>query len=1487
MTITTFADVVTGHVDAADTVERTWLLEAVESAAGAGDDVLVVAEPGAGKTGLAAALAHRNPRWLRYFVRKDSVTRLSGGDVQSFLLTIGHQLAAQRPELFDPGLLEVVVRQRIDEVGSSAMVTAMQIDDLVVSPFYRTAFQVDQQANRVDGQLHGIRVGRAEVEERLLQPDNLAMLALGDPAAVLASRAPQERIVVVVDALDELFGYHGAEGLLGWLTKRPELPANVSFVMTSRPGRELRSLTAGRHGRRPAEITISPASDDVCDDIGKYVTALARKPAAADIIARRDGGAARFRTSLVARADGNFSYVVSYSRALLDAIERDDTEAVDRLLSYEELPHGLDEMYGFFLDLVRSSVERIGVRSVRTPLSPEDRAVPAWEGVGRPILAVFAVAFEPISREQVIRLGGIRVWPEECRPVFERFTPFLDIENGAMRLFHSSLSEFLTKPATQERYPELAVDPAEWHDRIVRGYLDGTGAGSLRDPDWDAMDRYGLAHLPEHVMAGEADSGPDGGMVRLADFVTPRYRRALLREFGGDERFNAVLQLATDDVLYRPYDERTVPDVVFLGLVRDGLHRLGSNVAPLALGLLVRLGRTEEALQRLSLLDSTIARFQCLQQIRRFASPAEIRRLESQIGLEALVDCALAVPGRGLSERSTRDETVLSAAEELAAVDLDRALGLAELIGHETEMSGRPSDTPRLRDRVLRAAAARAEPDRAVELIDLMNEERTVALLDVAERMADAAGRSRVLSLVEAALDTKPCQALHARGLRERWVSEARLAVLLHATDPERGAARVARLHAELAHERTEWAAEEFPHIEHWVRAAEKLRDIAPRDAEQILDHACTVPASSSTSDTFATAAGLWALWGEPERSRQVTERALDYHRGLDGVRPAGDIARLAPHVLPADAAYSRQLLDEALGMLPQPDSDTYHSDPYIDSVVAQLAETLFDLGRTDEAVEMAGKLPRSGPVPGSQPDWANDRDSLLARFARDLLETSPQHAEELLSECLRWPKRPVHATGHTNAAPNPLFHRETQAPEPSVDPSPHTLFEAAIYLTNCLESYRVARLVTFFWQPCDIARAALPQPGYYGSPQSWDLVVRTAAESLAETDPALAHQILDRVTDPVESAIGLAALTARAMSTEDPEADALRRELDASLAALPPYAAVIDMDKMDPMGVSRLFDPSVRARFECAARLHPIAPETAVALVQETGARYLCQVIVAAILCREAEKMAAVPEPRLRLLRYQVERFAATLPTTLAQGDPPVMSVVLMHSAQVLAGIGVAVPTEPIPEPAYRAMAQVLTSPNIATTVAVLDRLPDAVLPHHAALITAVVAGGALVVENSGMARVLYRTDAAGLTQRALALARSVQDPILRARGLIAVLAQPELTPLLDLPETLTQIRNAVEAVHDPEHYNELLREWFVVTLMYDTDRAGEALLANVRHSWHSAMGALTMSIDILLDQFGVGVLDAIHQRALDAQECLTDPFDHPEHPGDGTDGR
>src|SRR5512147_2391633 len=92
------------YLDAPGTIARDWLHEEVEKRLALADCrfVLLTGEPGAGKTGFMAALARTRPEALRYFIRLDSTTPLSGGDATSLLLRTGHQLAHLRPEIFDP-----------------------------------------------------------------------------------------------------------------------------------------------------------------------------------------------------------------------------------------------------------------------------------------------------------------------------------------------------------------------------------------------------------------------------------------------------------------------------------------------------------------------------------------------------------------------------------------------------------------------------------------------------------------------------------------------------------------------------------------------------------------------------------------------------------------------------------------------------------------------------------------------------------------------------------------------------------------------------------------------------------------------------------------------------------------------------------------------------------------------------------------------------------------------------------------------------------------------------------------------------------------------------------------------------------------------------------------------------------------------------------------------------------------------------------------
>src|SRR4051794_13800498 len=95
-------DLIAEYVRSPLFVQRSWLYDQVQS--GLLDPqcrfILITAEPGAGKTGLVAALAHRNPTWVRYFIRRDSTVPLNRADARSFLISVGCQLATLAPAAF-------------------------------------------------------------------------------------------------------------------------------------------------------------------------------------------------------------------------------------------------------------------------------------------------------------------------------------------------------------------------------------------------------------------------------------------------------------------------------------------------------------------------------------------------------------------------------------------------------------------------------------------------------------------------------------------------------------------------------------------------------------------------------------------------------------------------------------------------------------------------------------------------------------------------------------------------------------------------------------------------------------------------------------------------------------------------------------------------------------------------------------------------------------------------------------------------------------------------------------------------------------------------------------------------------------------------------------------------------------------------------------------------------------------------------------------
>ena len=89
-----YEPLISTYLDIPGIVARDWMREEIQERLSRPSCrfVLLLGEPGAGKTGFMAALARDNSNWLRYFVRLDSTMPLSSGDATSMFLRIGHPL---------------------------------------------------------------------------------------------------------------------------------------------------------------------------------------------------------------------------------------------------------------------------------------------------------------------------------------------------------------------------------------------------------------------------------------------------------------------------------------------------------------------------------------------------------------------------------------------------------------------------------------------------------------------------------------------------------------------------------------------------------------------------------------------------------------------------------------------------------------------------------------------------------------------------------------------------------------------------------------------------------------------------------------------------------------------------------------------------------------------------------------------------------------------------------------------------------------------------------------------------------------------------------------------------------------------------------------------------------------------------------------------------------------------------------------------------
>jgi hypothetical protein len=421
-------------------LRRDWLAQALDAKLAEADRhfVLLTAEPGAGKSAFMAQLAYDHPEWPRYFIRRDQHRTLADVSDKSFLLRIGYQLAALYPQLFTQEQLLLSVVQHIGEVSEQAKAVGIEIKRLIASPFCQKLIEIEQQARAVRGKVVGLQVEELVVESHLLAAKDLLYLALIYPARALQRADPSKKIVILVDALDEIRYHSTPEHILAWFTNCPNLPQNIRFVLSSRSLDEALTLFCAKQSHRLRQLTIAEADPLVKQDVDLFVKNLVAESALAQALQKAEGGAESFGKRAAEKANGNLGYLDALARGIDQAFAGKDPRTLDVLLSLTELPADLGALYDFFLSQIKAAVahEYVQIENSKTGKIIDKHI---WPTVYHPVLGVLAVAMEPLDLELILQLGGIRADPVWVNGALDRLMQFLDVSGDRYRLYHPTL----------------------------------------------------------------------------------------------------------------------------------------------------------------------------------------------------------------------------------------------------------------------------------------------------------------------------------------------------------------------------------------------------------------------------------------------------------------------------------------------------------------------------------------------------------------------------------------------------------------------------------------------------------------------------------------------------------------------------------------------------------------------------------------------------------------------------------------------------------------------------------------------------------------------------------------------------------------------------------------------------------------------------------------------------------------------------------------
>ena len=644
--ITTHHDVIYKRYNPQEFVGRRWLTEEVARFRDDEDrrHMVIVGEPGSGKSTFLAYLAES---WNcpRHFIRVDNISGVTGVDPRAFLVSLGSQLYQKYgPHIFEQRISSTT-KVMVGWAKDQKEIVGRFVEELYTLPFLplqRDDIEVKVGIATGQSQVIGERIKR--LVDVTLKLDELTLLhvTLINPLQKIQEVYPTEKVVILIDALDESL-HHAGRKILDVIPQATdaEFPANLRLIMTSRRGEHLSKfrpddllyLDDEKKGYRQA------SQKDIREYIDKR---LSEDPLAGTIASWEQEEVDAYIAQLQEHSLDNFLCLYYFFNELASNAEITQID-----LQSFRIPKGLDQVYrAFALEKIRRNMEstiRITItgeisasllaqlktipnvfqvavidQDVLLTTTDSDQVTPSlfhllysagiqfinfqtqkaeqlgtWEEKYLPILGVLAVAYEPLHREQIAEFARVEIIYVDS--VIGRLKQFLDEvmyeQTNAYQFYHLSFSDYLLDSQRNREYP---LDGPKYHYQVASYYREGRATWD--EVDWGAItDSYPFNHLVAHLEA----SGHSEELHRLLALETKQHRNIWyeVKETRGDMAgyladVRGAWHLA--ESAYIPTDTTRTGRNTSLqcryALIVSSLNSLVQNIPPELLHFLVKQG---------------------------------------------------------------------------------------------------------------------------------------------------------------------------------------------------------------------------------------------------------------------------------------------------------------------------------------------------------------------------------------------------------------------------------------------------------------------------------------------------------------------------------------------------------------------------------------------------------------------------------------------------------------------------------------------------------------------------------------------------------------------------------------------------------------------------------------------------------------------------------------------------------------------------------